>query len=95
MFNAMNGESWDNNGNWLSSELIGDWYGVFADAEGRVVELHLHNNRLSGEIPPELGNLAILTELGLDRNRFGGCVPAGLQDQLLKESDLGDLQFCR
>ena len=78
LFNAMNGESWDNNGNWLSSEPIGDWYGVLADAEGRVVELHLHGNLLRGEIPRELGDLDRLQSLGLGFNQLTGPIPPEL-----------------
>ena len=50
---------------------------------------------LSGEIPPELGNLANLVELDLDGNQLSGCIPDSLRDQLnLGRSDLGGLPFC-
>ena len=39
-------------------------------------------NQLSGEIPPELGNLSELTELHLVGNQLAGCVPSSLSDQL-------------
>ena len=35
----------------------------------------LHSNGLTGTIPFELGNLAYLAELRLDRNRFSGPIP--------------------
>ena len=78
LFNATNGKSWDNNSNWLSREPIGDWYGVFSDAKGRVVKLHLQGNQLSGEIPPELGNLTGLQSLGLSFNQLSGEIPPEL-----------------
>ena len=72
---------------------MGEWYGVSTDDDGRVRELNLDDNGLSGEIPPELGNLSILVALGLSGNDLSGCVPSGLEDQLTS-SDLGDLPFC-
>ena len=50
------------------------------------------SNQLSGEIPPELGNLANLTWLVLGRNQLIECVPNSLSGRLMY-SDLGDLQF--
>ena len=35
------------------------------------------SNQLSGQIPPELGNLANLTRLNLSDNQLSGCVPSG------------------
>ena len=41
--------------NWLSDAPLGEWHGVITDDDGRVTELNLEPNGLSGEIPPELG----------------------------------------
>ena len=50
---------------------------------------------MSGEIPPELGNLANLTRLDLSGNELSGCVPSSLSGQLnMQYSDLGGLRFC-
>ena len=49
---------------------------------------------MSGEIPPELGNLANLERLYLDGKELSGCVPSSLEDQLSTYSKLGDLPFC-
>ena len=71
---ATDGENWGDNDNWLSEEPLGQWSGVETDENGRVVELNLGSRQLSGEIPPELGNLASLTSLDLaacPRNRVG------------------------
>ena len=52
-------------------------------------------SRLTGEIPPELGNLANLSKLQLDGNQLSGCMPSSLSDQLnMGISDLGGLRFC-
>ena len=64
LYNATGGPDWNNNNNWLSDVPIGEWSGVTTDDNGRVTRLLLFSgNQLSGEIPPELGNLANLTPL--------------------------------
>ena len=68
LYEAANGANWKNNDNWLSDRPIGDWHGVTTDRNGRVTELALHDNRLTGSIPAELGRLTNLTEL----SRCGG-----------------------
>ncbi len=78
LYNATDGPNWKNNTNWLSDRPIGKWHGVTTDASGRVVELGLRDNQLSGEIPPELGSLASLQSLDLQDNRLFGRIPAWL-----------------
>ena len=56
------GVNWTNNANWLSGDLTRQWYGVTNDANGRVNGLFLGDNQLTGEIPPELGNLVPLRQ---------------------------------
>ena len=55
-----------------------DWFGVDTDDNGRVVKLEIFRHALSGEIPPELGNLSNLTELGLGGNQLSGEIPPEL-----------------
>ena len=68
-----------NKDNWLSDEPLGQWYGVTADGNGRVTNLVLRDNRLSGELPEGLGNLANLQVLRFGAASFtcgsGGCQP--------------------
>ena len=78
LYLATGGPSWSNNTNWLSNEPLGHWYGVITDASGRVTRLEMWDNRLSGSIPPELGDLANLEELWLVNNRLTGTVPSDL-----------------
>ena len=61
LYNTTNGSSWLDDTNWVSSRPLGEWYGVSTDADGRVTELDLRDNQLSGSIPSELGNLATST----------------------------------
>ena len=91
LYNATDGPNWASNENWLSDAPIGEWYGVRTDDNGRVTWLFLYENRLSGEIPPELGNLANLEDLSLRGDQLRGCVPTSLQDQLFNS---GGPPFC-
>ena len=66
------GPDWANNQNWPNDAPIGTWHGVTTDETGRVSELVLGENQLSGEIPPELGSLTSLTHLVLGENQLSG-----------------------
>ena len=94
LFDATGGESWQNNDGWLYTEDLGQGHGVTTDATdaaGRVTELDLRDNQLSGALPPELGSLTNLEELYLSNNRLTGVLPAGLASL----SGLTDLWFHR
>ena len=78
LYNATGGPNWDNNESWLSGAPVGEWYGVTTDGDDRVIFLDLPKNRLSGEIPPELGNLVNLIELDLRENQLSGGIPPEL-----------------
>ena len=85
LYHATGGESWHDSTNWLTDKPLSEWDGVKTDSTGRVVELFLFRNRLSGELPAELGNLAYLELLAiwgttLDGVRGGviGKIPAEL-----------------
>ena len=78
LYNATDGENWNRSDNWLSDAPLGEWYGVDTNNDGCVTVLILDNNELSGEIPPELGRLANLTELELSDNSLSGEIPPEL-----------------
>ena len=86
LYNATGGADWTNNTNWLSNEALSEWYGVETDEDGRVRELNLNKNGLSGEIPVELGRLTNLLELYLSENELSGTIPVEL-------GNLTNLQF--
>ena len=77
-YNATGGANWGNNGKWLSGAPMGEWHGVTTDSDGRVTHLNLYRNRLTGEIPAELGDLSNLRVLGLNSNQLTGEIPAEL-----------------
>ncbi len=78
LYNATGGDNWEDNTNWLSDEPMGEWYGVTTDDDGLVTDLWLRGNQLSGEIPPELGNLTNLLLLFLSSNDLSGTLPQEL-----------------
>ena len=78
LYHATDGPNWRNNSGWLSDAPLGEWRGVGTDAAGRVVGLSLTYNRLSGELPPELGSLANLQHLFLQDNELSGEIPLEL-----------------
>ena len=78
LYNAMNGPNWSNSNNWLTNAPLEDWYGVSLDASGRVREVRLDGNGLTGQIPPELGDLTNLQSLLLWDNGLTGQIPPEL-----------------
>ena len=78
LYNATDGDNWADNTNWLSDAPLGEWYGVWTDANGRVTDLFLSRNGLSGQIPSQLGTLTNLEQLVLYENRLTGTIPLQL-----------------
>ena len=94
LYHATGGPNWVDNKNWLSDAPVGEWSGVVTDDRLRVVSLRLWGNRLTGPIPPELGNLNRLRGLSLGRNQLTGTIPSELGGLAgLKLLDLGDNQL--
>ena len=77
LYESTDGANWKNNSKWMSDRPTGEWYGVTTH-DGRVTRLVLPNNRLSGELPSSLGNLAKLQILGLSGNALSGSIPTSL-----------------
>ena len=77
-YHATDGPNWHNTENWLSDAPLESWYGVRTDQNGRVVELNLNRNNLTGSIIPEFGNLTRLGWLNLLSNNLSGSIPAEL-----------------
>ena len=64
-YHETGGQGWIDAANWLSDAPLADWFGVVADESGRVTELNLPGNGLSGPIPAALFDLARLEGLDL------------------------------
>ena len=78
LYEATGGPTWTINTNWSTAADLSEWHGVTTDATGRVTEVSLSQNMLSGEIPAELGNLTSLERLYASRNMLSGEIPAEL-----------------
>ena len=75
LYHATDGANWTNRTNWLSNSPMGEWHGVTTNDGGRVIELNLDSNQLTGTIPPSLGNLSELSSLRLHRNQLTESLP--------------------
>lgn len=93
-YQATGGPFWQDHTNWLSDAPLGQWHGVRVDESGRVTKLELGSNQLSGQLPPELGNLAELRTLSVWGNDISGPIPIeiGHLDNLAA-IDLGGNRF--
>ena len=110
LYHATAGPGWrrQEQEGWLTAPSMSGWEGVTA-ADGRVTELRLKNNRLSGSLPQELGNLARLRRLELPGNNLVGSIPDALGHLSMRfhfdlrwnslsgeiPSELGSLPFLR
>ncbi|NNE69176.1 MAG: cadherin-like domain-containing protein [Rhodothermales bacterium] len=75
LYQSTDGPNWSNTTNWFTPR-VADWHGVqTADSRG-VQYLDLGGNNLTGTIPPELGDMAVLKTLYLDGNALTGTLPA-------------------
>lgn len=85
LYNSTNGASWINRSGWnihiapynnpQTSCNLGDLHGVSLDAYGRVFNLILDNNNLSGLLPSQIGSLENINQLWLRFNQIGGDIP--------------------
>ena len=80
LYQTTGGDQWLNNDGWLTDRPMSDWYGVTTDADGRVTELRLITNGLTGTITPRIAALTHLTRLELWDHQLGGAIPAQLGD---------------
>ena len=78
LYHATGSANWRYNDNWLSDAPLGEWYGITTDSSGRVTRIELVENRLTGPIPPELGQLDELHVLALPENELTGPIPPEL-----------------
>ena len=78
LYNTTNGPMWANNSGWMKGDpCLDQWYGLHC-INGRIVEINLPNNRLSGQIPLNITLATQLRVLRLYRNLIDGILPPGL-----------------
>ena len=85
-YHATGGPDWNDNGGWLESDALNEWHGVETDPDGRVAELYLPANNLTGYIPAATGDLTAMTDLVLLSNNLTGPIPAELGQLVNLES---------
>ena len=79
LYDETGGSEWGQSDEWLTESPLEEWYGVSVSG-GRVSEVDLSGNGLSGEIP-DLSALGGLETLDLSGNEeLGGELPLGLMD---------------
>ena len=88
-YNSTNGDNWTFNSGWKTPPLHTDgfampgtecsWSSIGCNSGNTAVEwIELYDNRLAGNLPPELGNLANLEELDIYGNQLTGSIPPEL-----------------
>ena len=71
LYNSTAGDHWTNHDNWLGDPgTEADWHGVTV-SDGHVTGLDLSSNNLTGELPPEIGDLTALERLIISDNHLG------------------------
>ena len=72
LYEALGGTGWTNNANWGTDAPVDTWHGITTDSEGRITEIDLSNNGLTGGIPPRIARIQSLEVLDLSRNGLAG-----------------------
>ena len=86
---STNGDQWLRKDNWLSDKPLYEWYGIDTDQNG-VWQMDLGDNKLSGVIPPVIGELSNLQDLLINNYRNQSLDDAQLTGQIPPE--IGKLQ---
>ena len=90
-YDVTGGDAWEDNTNWKTAAPLESWHGVTVGPSGRVTELELRDNGLTGAIPTALRSLDELEVLNLGRNSLAGPIPGWLGSM----SSLRELLFWR
>jgi hypothetical protein len=77
-YRALGGPDWIERDFWDSARPVGEWHGVKTDADGRVVQLTIYDNNVTGTLPPVICELERLHTLHLSFNKLSGPLPDGL-----------------
>ncbi len=95
LYETSGGPDWTNSSGWLETPALDEWYGVTADALGRVVTLDLSRNGLAGHLPGILAGLAHMTELRIAGNTgLSGRLPLSLASLSLRALHYAGTELC-
>ena len=95
LYKQTNGPNWKNKKDWLTLAPLGEWYGVATDDSGRVTQLNLRDNNLSGVLPLTLSSLTYLKTLNLAVNvALSGPLPQGFTGLALESLELVGTRLC-
>ena len=78
IYSSTNGAGWTTQTNWngaVGTECT--WYGVVC-TNNHVTALNLQINKLTGQIPAQIGNLSALQHLDFNQNQLSGAIPPEL-----------------
>ncbi|MBL7861358.1 MAG: VCBS repeat-containing protein [Cyclobacteriaceae bacterium] len=75
LYNSTNGSTWLTKNNWLTGN-VSTWHGIIVE-NGRVTEIKLNNNQLTGTLP-DLSALTALTNFSIANNQVAGGIPVTL-----------------
>jgi Leucine-rich repeat (LRR) protein len=77
-YTALGGTDWIERDFWGSDRPVGQWHGVQTDADGRVVQLMIYDNNLTGELPAAICELERIHTLHFSFNKISGALPDAL-----------------
>lgn len=80
LYISTDGNNWNDKTGWIEGFVgvncdVCSWYGVVCDQSGRVAELFLQDNNLTGALPAEIGDLTELIRIEFSRNNLNGSLP--------------------
>ena len=93
-FDLTDGEGWRESAGWQGGAALEEWHGIRTDSLGRVVELDLSNNGLTGRLPASVGVLSQLEVLRIGDNALSGRLPLLLAELPLRELSYASTRVC-
>jgi len=75
LYNSTGGANWLKNSNWMTAAPVASWDGVVARL-GRVQQLYLPFNNLTGTLPSSLGYLQAAIYMQFSNNQITGAIPS-------------------
>lgn len=94
LYLASGGEEWTNATGWGEGAAAAQRHGVTTDALGRVTALDLTGNGLTGRLPENLGQLALLVEFRVADNALSGRLPPSLSAVPLRWFEYAETELC-